>query len=37
MRIVRVVAKWNWRMKMSKKEMEKMLDDVFRKVFGEVW
>ena len=27
----------NGRMKMSDREMDKMLDDVFRKVFGELW
>ncbi len=25
------------RTKMSEREMDKMLDDVFRKVFGELW
>ncbi len=27
----------NGRTKMSDREMDKMLDDVFRKVFGELW
>jgi hypothetical protein len=27
----------NGRMKMSEREMDKILDDVFRKVFGELW
>jgi hypothetical protein len=27
----------SWRKTMSKEEMEKMLDEVFRKVFGELW
>jgi len=27
----------NGRMKMSDREMDKMLDEVFRKVFGERW
>ena len=25
------------RMKMSEREMDKMLDDVFRKIFGDKW
>ena len=25
------------RMKMSEREIDKMLDEVFRKVFGELW
>lgn len=27
----------SWRLRMSEKDMDKMLDEVFRKVFGERW
>lgn len=32
-----VWVRLNGRMKMSEREMDKMLDDVFLKVFGELW
>ena len=35
MRNVRAME--SWRLMMSEKDMDKMLDEVFRKVFGERW
>lgn len=35
MKLVRVAV--SWRLMMSEKDMDKMLDEVFRKVFGERW
>ncbi len=35
MKLVRVTV--SWRLMMSEKDMDKMLDEVFRKVFGERW
>ena len=35
MKRVRVTE--SWRLRMSEKDMDKMLDEVFRKVFGERW
>jgi Mrp family chromosome partitioning ATPase len=34
-KLVRVTV--SWRLMMSEKDMDKMLDEVFRKVFGERW
>jgi hypothetical protein len=34
---VTAVDKWKRRKTMSKEEMEKMLDEVFKKVFGSDW
>ena len=35
MKRVRVTVSWS--LMMSEKDMDKMLDEVFRKVFGERW
>jgi len=36
-RTATVLEKLYWRMKMSERDMERMLDEVFEKVFGSKW
>jgi hypothetical protein len=35
--VKRVRVMESWRLRMSERDMDKMLDEVFRKVFGERW